>query len=546
MGRLQSSIGLVTGNDITGTVDQLMAISARPRDRLVARTENLQKQQTAIAELTALVIGVEFAGNRLNVPTQCRARSTTSSNEAAISVTAAPNAQVGTLRTRAVQVAATHSVQSRGLSSDSALALGFTGEIQVRAGGSVNASVSLDALNQGLGVQRGAIRITDRSGSSQEIDLSKAQTIDDVLDAINNATDVRVRATTVGDSIKLTDLSGSTSGNLRVNEVGGGETAADLGLRNIDVASSSASGTDIYGDITDTQPTGLQGVSLSKLGGGKGLGPLTSLNITTTNGATQAIDVSSATSTQDIIRLINDSGLAIEARLNDSASGFRMRDLSGGSSNAFSITSSDATASKLGLAQPSTSRVIEGGDLQRQFIDADTKLSELNQGRGIGAGTILLRNSKDQLFGVDVTDAAEITVGELMRRINVTGISITASINSTGDGISLVDTSGGAKRLVVNDIGKDTTAADLGFKVDSTPSTANGSPVHTINSRQADVIKVSATDTMEDIVKRINDTGKFASATIAVAQDGSKSIAFKSARGGDVGRVSISSTGFDL
>jgi flagellar hook-associated protein 2 len=39
MGRLQSSIGLITGTNITGTVDQLIAISARSRDRLVFRTE---------------------------------------------------------------------------------------------------------------------------------------------------------------------------------------------------------------------------------------------------------------------------------------------------------------------------------------------------------------------------------------------------------------------------------------------------------------------------------------------------------------------------
>ena len=546
MGRLQSSIGLITGTDIVGTVNQLIAISARSRDRLVSRTSDLTKQQTAIAELTALVIGVEFAGNKLNSATQYQARAGKSSNEAAISVTASADAEIGTIKTRAVQIAATHSVQSRGLASDSTKALGFTGEILIRAGGSVGSSVSLDSLNQGLGVQRGAIRITDRSGKTQDIDLSKAENIEDVLNTINNASGVRVRATTVGDSIKLTDLSGATTGNLRVDEVGEGETAADLGLRNIDVASSNATGTDIYGDITDTQPTGLQGVPLSKLGGGSGLGTLTSINITTTDGTTHAVNVSSATTTQDIVRLINDSGLNVDAKLNDAGSGFRIRDLSGGSSNAFSITSSDSTASKLGIAQTSTSRVIEGTDLQRQFIDSDTKLSELRQGRGIDAGTIVIRNSKDQIFGVDVTDSDDITVGELIRRINVTGISVTASINATGDGISLVDTSGGSKQLRVSDTGGDTSAAELGLNIESTTTTVGSSIIKTIESRQADVIKVSATDSLDDIVKRINDTGKFASATIAVAQDGSKSTAFKSARGGDVGRFTISSTGFTL
>jgi flagellar hook-associated protein 2 len=546
MGRLQTSIGLITGTDIVGTVNQLIAISARPRDRLVARTEDLQKQQTALAELTALVIGVQFAGDKLKPTTQYQARTANSSDTAAISATASANAPVGNIRNRAVQIAATHTAQSRGLTSDATTALGFTGEIVIRSGGETKSSVALSELNQGLGVQRGSIRITDRSGNSAEIDLSKAVTIDDVINTINNNSEVQVKAMTVGDSIKLTDNSGSTTGNLRVDEVGSGETAADLGLRNINVASSSATGTDIYGAITDTVPTGLQGVPLAKLGGGNGLGTLTSIDITTTDGTTQAIDISSAITTQDVVRLINDSGLDVEAKLNETASGFRIRDLSGGNANAFSITSSDSTASKLGIAQTSTSRVIEGSDLQREIITNDTKLSELRQGRGISAGTIVLRNANDQLFGVDVTDSDEIDIGELIRRINVTGISVTASINSTGDGISIVDNSGGAKKLTITDANGGSTAADLGFKVESTVSTVNGARVSTIDSRQADVIKVTATDSLDDVVERINESGNFGTATVVSAQDGTKSIAFQSARGGDVGRISVSSTGFDL
>ena len=56
MARIQSSIGLVTGIPITDTVDQLIAVSARPRDTLVGRTNKLQSEQLAIGELTAVVI----------------------------------------------------------------------------------------------------------------------------------------------------------------------------------------------------------------------------------------------------------------------------------------------------------------------------------------------------------------------------------------------------------------------------------------------------------------------------------------------------------
>ena len=546
MGRLQSSVGLVTGTNITSTVDQLIAISARPRDRLVARTKELQQQQTAVAELIALVIGVQLAGNRLDAGSQFQARSATSSNEAALTATASANAPPASLRARVTQLAETNSFRSRSLGTDSTTSLGFTGEIQLRAGGAINSSVALEALNQGRGVSSGSIRITDRAGNTEEIDLSKASTIDDVLNAINNVSTVQVRATTSGDSIQLTDISGSVTGSLRVDEVAGGETAADLGLRGINVAGPTAVGTDIYGAITDTQATGLQGIALSRLAGGNGLGTLTSINIALTDGTSAAVDLSSATTTQDIVRLINDSGLKVEAKLNDSASGFRIRDLSGGSSNAFSITSTDTTAAKLGLATTSTSRIIEGTDLQTQTVDLTTKLSALRQGRGIANGILAITDSTGNTATVDLSDADKITVGDLINRINATDVSITASLNSTGDGISIIDNGGGTARFKISDTAGKKTASELGIDVAPVDFNGGDGTVQRINSRQADTITVASTDSLKDIVDRINSTGRFGTASIINEKDGSKSISFRSSRSGDAGRLTVTSTGFNL
>ncbi len=546
MGRLQSSVGLVTGTNITSTVDQLIAISARPRDRLVAKTKELQQQQSAIADLTALVIGVQLAGNRLDITSQYQARGVTSSNEAALTATASTNAITGSLKARVTQLAETHSLQTRDLGNDSAVALGLTGEIQLRAGGFINSSVALEDLNQGHGIAHGSIRITDRAGNTENIDLSKASTIDDVLEAINNASNVRIRATTSGDSIRLTDISGSIAGNLRVDDVAGGETAADLGLRGIDIAASTVTGTDIYGAVTETQTTGLQGIPLSRLGGGAGLGSLTSINITTTDGTTASVDLASASTTQDIVRLINDSGLKVEAKLNDSASGFRIRDLSGGSANSFTISSTDTTATKLGIAKTSTSRIIDGTDLQKQFVDASTKLSTLRQGRGISQGTILLTDSSGATATIDLNDADKITVGDLITRINATNLSLTAAINSTGDGISIIDNGVGSAKFSIADTSGKKTAADLGLKVTPVDSTDGSGTVQRINTRQADSFTVTATDSLTAIVDRINASGRFGTASIVTGKDGAKSIAFKSARSGDAGRVNVTSTGFDL
>ena len=80
MGRIQSSIGLITGTDIGGTVDQLVALSGRPRDRLVNSTTLLQQEQQSLAELTAAVIGVQLAGQKLANTSTFRSKTATSSN----------------------------------------------------------------------------------------------------------------------------------------------------------------------------------------------------------------------------------------------------------------------------------------------------------------------------------------------------------------------------------------------------------------------------------------------------------------------------------
>ncbi len=88
----------------------------------------------------------------------------------------------------------------------------------------------LSSLNGGSGVASGSIQITDRSGQSATVDLSAAETVEDVIAAINFA-DIGVEAQTnrAGTGLVLVDTSGGF-GSLAVNEVGGGTVAADLGI----------------------------------------------------------------------------------------------------------------------------------------------------------------------------------------------------------------------------------------------------------------------------------------------------------------------------
>ena len=72
----------------------------------------------------------------------------------------------------------------------------------------VDDGVALDQLNAGQGIERGKIRITDRSGATAVVDLRFAATVDDVLAAINSNETINVTASTLGDSFQLVDGSG--------------------------------------------------------------------------------------------------------------------------------------------------------------------------------------------------------------------------------------------------------------------------------------------------------------------------------------------------
>lgn len=92
--------------------------------------------------------------------------------------------------------------------------------------------VGLSELNDGDGVKLGTIEVTDRSGASAEIDLSTAETVNDVLFLISNypTIDVRAEINSAGTGINIVDESGGQVSPLKVEEVAGGLTAADLGI----------------------------------------------------------------------------------------------------------------------------------------------------------------------------------------------------------------------------------------------------------------------------------------------------------------------------
>lgn len=261
MGRIQSNIGLITGIPIAQTVDQLVALQARPRENLEAANKTLTDQQVALTELTAQLISLQINADRLSVASIYSERTATSSVPTALGVTSTGTPPLGSYSVTPIRQVQTHQLLSSRLSSATD-PLG-AGTMKIGFGGFIDPNQKLDLLNQGEGIARGKFRITDRSGGTAEIDLSLATTVGDVLTAINSADAISVTASVEGDHFRLVDTSGSTAGNLRVAEVGSGETAASLGLAGVDVAADSATGDDLL-QLFD-------GLQLSRLNAGNGI-----------------------------------------------------------------------------------------------------------------------------------------------------------------------------------------------------------------------------------------------------------------------------------
>ena len=247
MSQLQSSVGLVTGFPIQATVQKLMALNQAPVTALQTQDTTYQNQVTAITQLQALLSSLEVSTNALGQASLYSQTNITSSNPAALTATNNPNstasAALGNFQYTPIQQAQAQQLQSTALASDST-ALG-AGSLSFRYGPTIDQPVSVDLLNGGEGISPGQIQITGRNGVTATVNLTGAQTIGDVVNAINSATGIQVEASVNGNHLQLTDVSGSTANNLQVKEVNGGDTAASLGLANVNSSSSIVQGTNL-------------------------------------------------------------------------------------------------------------------------------------------------------------------------------------------------------------------------------------------------------------------------------------------------------------
>jgi flagellar hook-associated protein 2 len=482
MPSIQSNIGLITGIPIGDIVDQLMQISSRPRKLLVERTSVLKSEQVAVTDLSAKLLSLQFIVNNLKKASLYDERKVTSSDSKILSATLSGSPAKGSYQFTPLGSVQSQQLVSSGFKSDVDPLGG--GTVRLRFGADVRRSVSLDAFGGGEGFDPGKIRITDRSGASAVVDLTAARSVDDVLAAISENADISVTAVAHGDGIRLMDTTGQAVSNLKVEEVGGGTTAASLGLAGINVAAGVADGQDML--RLDA------GIDIDALNDGNGVrrDPVfADIHYTLRDGTQGNIDLSpiipgsskvdKETSLGEILGRIN-AAAPDKLKIEIAPDGDRLMitDLTAGE-GAFALSSlhdSKALAG-LGLEGAAVDGVITG----RRLIGGvqTVLLASLNGGNGLGQlGSIQLTDRSGDSDSVDL--AGSETLEEVIERINAAAVGVTAAVNAAGNGIELVDTSAGplVGNLIVASGDATGTAEKLGIAVDADAGSVAGGDMH--------------------------------------------------------------------
>lgn len=468
-------MGLASGLPINDIVDQLMSVSERPRDRLEDRMTGLREQQVAVNSLTALTISNQLASNRLSNESIYQQREASSSDSSLLSASVTGDPTPGTHQFTPVRTAQNHQMVSRqGFGLDEAVG---EGSFSLGFGGFVDQGMDLDLLNGGDGVQRGKIRITDRSGSSEVVDLRFVGTVDEVLAEINKSENINVFATTDGDAIELVDQTGASVSNLRVTEVNGGGTAADLGLATIDVAASEATGNELVG-IHDQ-------LDVNELNDGSGLSirdELNDLEVDFQDGSsTLQIDLNreDIETVGDLVDALNAADPdRLSAEIGGDGKRLVLTDLTADTGETFTVSSGvgGTLAEDLGLTTTASDGVLTGERLIGGLNES--LLSSLGGGNGLGTlGQLDLTDRAGATATVDLSSAE--TLGDVIEQINDAAVGVTATINDARNGISLRDTTGATTSNLIVANGDATNTADaLGLTIDAAEKSVDGGSLH--------------------------------------------------------------------
>ncbi|HNX76807.1 MAG TPA: flagellar hook-associated protein FlgL [Candidatus Rifleibacterium sp.] len=326
--------------------------------------------------------------------------------------------------------------------------------------------------------EAGFMIIKGADGQPVEVDLTGANTIQDVLDKINltdkftaiwNPTDRRFEVAdpgAVGANYGLTIEERSNTGrDLGLvtgtsNQVPGIITGVP-----IRVASLPTNVGSVDLDPMVTMETELQSLNSTRSSNpGVNLGYI---RITDKAGHFAAIDLRGSQTIRDVLNRINDpaNGIYVEARLNADGNGLEIIDKNHGASGKLEVIDIDSTsAADLGISGRSVDNKLTGRDVD-PALTLKTPITALRDGK-VPVGKVYVQ-SGDFSGEIDLSGAR--TVGELINKLSNTdsNFNLQAWISDDGKRLNLTNTAGEAF-IKVRDVSGNGVASSLGLG--NTPS----------------------------------------------------------------------------
>ncbi len=487
MSAVTSGSGFFSGLNTSQIIDQLMQIEQRPMQLIQARIQQMQIQEAGVLGINARLQAVKTAAEAFRTSKTFQTKKTTSSNSDVLSATANATASAGSYTFLVDRLVSTQQMLSRGFGDKDISGAGITSFTVESTRARLDSDQVLADFNGGAGVARGKIVVTDSGGRSATIDLSRATTLSEVLEAINGNGTAQVTASARDGRLVIKDnasavtaptvanASGYTTadslGLTTTSTTGGGERvgATIFGItRNTTLASlndgngvmiRSAAGTDLYNLIVKVTEGGVTTDVRVNVG-----------DVYETVGGTLTKTGPAASTMGQVIDRINtavhDAGFGTVSADLDVSNG-RIQIIDASNSRTLEVVENptlpgSTTARDLGILSGPVANVLNG---RRVFAGLNTVLStSLNGGSGItgnGALAFTLRDGATFTASLDLTK----DLGAITRDIeSASGNRVRVTLNAKGTGLLVTDLTGGSSsNLIITGTTGSDTAASLGI-----------------------------------------------------------------------------------
>ncbi len=493
MSGISTGTGIFSGIDTSSIIQQLLAIEARPRDQAMQRVQQLQFQQAAFLDINSRVNALLTSAKNFRLNNTFKTKTANSSDTNVLTATAGITAAAGTYSFIVDRLVSSQQMLSRGFASKDVTAVGATSMTFEPTQARLDRDVSLSELNDHQGLDRGKISITDSTGRNTIVDLSRATSVSDVLDAINNNGVVGVAATVLDGKFIVTDTAGG-AGTMTVANTAGYTTATSLGIAG-SATGGTITGTQVYGLNSNTAIGSLNdgnGVTIRNVVGTDvwsfgvnvqtgnfaglvkvNIGDVYESQVPAGGGAAQLVKVKGAATTAgEIVQRINDAFAAagagdFSASLDHDNNRIVIRDVNGTSTFAV-VENGSTTAADLGF---STTPVVGTLNGSRILAGMNTTLARsLNGGQGIsGDGAIQFTLHDGSSFTANVSTGA--TLADIISQIETASVSsgskrVSVSLDSRGTGLAVTDLTSGGSNLIIRGTNGADTAASLGIATD--------------------------------------------------------------------------------